>query len=75
MSEWQPIDTAPRGIPILIHADGITVVASLNDFFRARDGKWLLFVEPEGFSGHEWEWHFSEMEITHWMPLPQPPVA
>lgn len=61
---WQPIETAPHEVPILVTDGEFIVVASL-DLTR-----WPGAV---GFRGHEWEWDFQETSLTHWMPLPEPP--
>lgn len=61
MSEWQPIETAPKDTPILVGPTkrmGICV-AMLTD----RDG-W------ETETPSEWVGMYTP---THWMPLPEPP--
>lgn len=68
MSEWQPIDTAPRNVPILV-TDGNVVVA-LKRAKHVLDDEW---PDPVGFGGYEWEWGFQWSDLTHWMPLPDPP--
>ena len=60
MSEWQPIETAPRdGTEILLFARG-----PYKDDYRGV-GQW---------SGqrNDWFWNFA-IRPTHWMPLPEPP--
>ena len=69
MSEWQPIETAPRdGRRVLVWvADACPArhaFASL--WFFSTDGR--LGGGADGFNGTGWN-------ITHWMPLPVPPVA
>lgn len=58
MSEWQPIETAPKdGTPILVADSGpYAFVVEWNNKHRA----WL------GADRSAWE-------PTHWMPLPEPP--
>lgn len=83
MSEWQPIETAPR--------DGTAIIVALRDF---ADG-WIVgeayfdatpeYISPLG--GQKWWWanqghtDYYATSIdegnhppTHWMPLPKPPV-
>lgn len=72
MSGWQPIETAPKdGTSILISTLGSTSIASWNG-----RGHWNLEVDPQTLAydsageiqtvNHNW--------VTHWMPLPAPPV-
>ncbi len=62
MSEWQPIETAPKDGSEIIGGDrgcGDIEFYRWND----EDKKWLSrgdFYEPTN-------------ELTHWMPLPEPP--
>lgn len=63
MSEWQPIDTAPRdGTEILI-CDAVTTYTP----YRAYPALW----EPEyGWRDPDWDGGY---DPTHWMPMPPPP--
>lgn len=74
MSEWQPIDTAPAGdlgsdiitTILLWIADGGDVgrgCVGLGYCYRRRDGS--IKALATGYRG---------FRITHWMPLPPPPV-
>lgn len=68
--EWQPIETAPEGVPILMTTGNLTVVAERGSIFpdSSPDHIWAV-----GFSGYEWEWDFEWEDLTHWMPLPPAP--
>ena len=60
MSEWQPIETAPRdGSEILLFARG-----PYKDDYRGV-GQWSE-------QRNDWLWSFA-IRPTHWMPLPEPP--
>lgn len=67
MTNWQPIETAPKdGTRILIYdpthyRDPIITIAEY------RCGGWL------GEDGGVYDCCSSEYEPTHWMPLPLPP--
>lgn len=61
MSDWQPIETAPRdGTWLLLTGEG-HVGAGLWLFGEWRD------LGDIGWGG------MTEPTITHWMPLPEPP--
>lgn len=65
MSEWQPIETAEKGVVVLGSApDGRFKIG--RPFGSRILGKWDALID--GMSGR---W----MYISHWMPLPEPPVA
>jgi hypothetical protein len=70
MSEWQPIETAPKdGAWVLLgdfkeHAEG----EHSQGVARFTDGRWT-----DGF-GPEWYWA-NAFCPTHWMALPTPPSA
>lgn len=70
MSEWQPIETAPRDGTIILLVDGG------NQVWGPYAGAWV------GKNDH-YPWVFLDPDIelngmppsgfTHWMPLPEPP--
>ena len=63
MSEWQPIETAPK--------DGRLILAATP---RATDFSGFFVVY---WSGPDENWLYSVgrwIKPTHWMPLPAPPV-
>jgi hypothetical protein len=67
MSEWQPIETAPK--------DGTNILA------WGPHGTGCLVVGFDEAVHPAWPWHtldglnYSLTTFTHWMPLPAPPVA
>lgn len=67
MSEWQPIETAPKGGPLLLWVDtddgGEPMV-----LYRNADGDWLYDGEPTYCASFY-------LNPTHWMPLPPPPAT
>lgn len=71
MSEWQPIETAPKdGTEVLVWALWIDPdtdsFGSGSTFHKARIDKWVR--------GAWWRTKQSpHMQPTHWMPLPEPP--
>jgi hypothetical protein len=67
MSEWQPIETAPRdGTEFLLYApDSI-----INARHYLGVGQW---AEPNGMGSIAgWFWPYA-IRPSHWMPLPSPP--
>ena len=65
MSEWQPIETAPKdGTKVLFWHNG--------DIHLAWWRKNIL--GQEGFGGYGWSYAEFSMP-THWMPSPEPPKA
>ena len=74
MSEWQPIETAPKdGTAIL--ASGVNLgtgpgrhyaVCSWEHCAEPRPEDWSGWYETDG-DGGPYPW------LTHWMPLPAPP--
>jgi hypothetical protein len=71
MSEWQPIETAPKdGAEILLGFAGEKWIVQgrwVGDY-KARDGAWwALNNDPTDAWG-------GELYPTHWMPLPSPPT-
>ena len=66
MSEWQPIDTAPKDGTAVIVTGGPLIGYELPCVIDAlyEDGAWHanMWAAPEG-----------ELLPTHWMPRPPPP--
>lgn len=66
MSEWQPIETAPKGVNILMLSDEGVYQAKWNgDFFEPI----MLCWHGCGCCGGG----SHKPKPTHWMPLPEPP--
>lgn len=67
MSEWQPIDTAPKdGTPALFcvwNDETQDVLPITSGFWSRLSNRWFSEI-----SGHG-------IKPTHWMPLPSPPKA
>ena len=61
---WQPIETAPNGVAVLIaYDDGDVVLYKAED----NDCDWRGSEGLEGIPGVSFP--------THWMPLPEPPTS
>ena len=69
MSEWKPIETAPKGVSVLLYC---------NKYIPIYCGKQRYgnYGEPQQ---EEFEWRCDSSgrfaTPTHWMPLPAAPVA
>lgn len=72
MTDWQPIETAPRdGTPVLLFGQEGMDIAHY-DYDRARCGlnPWRRFETAE----YDNDW--ADIEgVTHWMHLPAPPAS
>lgn len=71
MSEWKPIETAPRdGVMLLVgYDDKIANRSGMEENRRVYEARWCerqkSFVARNGFLLH--------INATHWQPLPEPP--
>lgn len=65
MSEWQPIETAPK--------DGTAVLGATTDLF---DGgcEVVFWDDDREMWGTNDGPYFFKGRFTHWMPLPEPPT-
>lgn len=64
MGEWQPIETAPKdGTLILLYPT--------NGDGQISTGYWWEHANCWG-AGGGW---FDDGEVSHWMPLPEPPIC
>ena len=71
MSEWQPIETAPKdGTTVLLYCQG-SFLPGPAPFMQA--GAWGFW--HSGNPNHQRDcWIADEpVDPTHWMPLPEPP--
>ena len=66
MSEWKPIETAPKDEAILIYSSGYDVA-----HYSTTYEKWCVYTDGSGTAAerllNSWA------APTHWMPLPDPP--
>ena len=74
MSNWQPIETAPEGVPILLwKAEDEPIV--IDTFRRVQYEYWeqinrstKKLIKEENI-----EWDYEGYGATHWMSIPAPP--
>lgn len=69
--KWQPIETAPIGVEVLVVDAGIVSVARKD----SRRGEWFAMADGQ----HVWvgssdRGGLLELLPSHWMPLPANPV-
>jgi hypothetical protein len=57
MTDWQPIETAPKDGTNLLVTDGKITALGWHDEFDAPEDPWCGYIKRP----------------THWMPLPPPP--
>lgn len=69
--QWQPIETAPR--------DGTEIILGAWDeegkFITVANARWVENYEATKEFWHDIEGSFKQEDVTHWMPLPQPPIT
>lgn len=66
MSDWQPIETAPRDVKVIM--GGWYIVSERKDW-ETRDG----VVYESYLFGFLKRRTIRSSDYTHWMPLPEPP--
>lgn len=68
MSEWQPIETAPRDGTAILVTDGQTqrVAWTQHPAEHGNVAAWTYYITRSGA-------YVVIMNPTHWMPLPSPP--
>jgi hypothetical protein len=73
MSEWVSVK---EGLPeqdklLCLVTDGLEITsAEFNRLsFKHYKKYWYIHLT----SGYDWEWYFDDVEITHWMPIPELP--
>ena len=80
MSEWQPIETAPKDEPVLLLC-GAWIAVGRFMLYGFRDGGfWTLpFIDDDGrveeACDNSWDHGIISLKPTHWMPLPDPPKS
>lgn len=75
MSEWQPIETAPKdGTAILVRFKHLNFKYAKTD--EERD-LWHEICVAKWIDHNDggWTWYGICGQATHWMPLPDPPKA
>lgn len=68
MTEWQPIETAPRDRTQILVWDGRDISIALSGSF----GAWHGTIGGELVA--EYDGYLTYLKPTHWMPLPNAPV-
>jgi hypothetical protein len=65
---WQPIETAPKDEDVLVFAE--------DGYSRIGEARFHTYTDGLG-GWWQWEWEYATREIqpTHWMSLPSPPVV
>lgn len=63
MTQWQPIETAPKDGTLVLTACAPTGIITPSEWMT--EVRWMDEREPQ--------W-FPLRDATHWMPLPPPPV-
>lgn len=74
MSEWQPIETAPKdGTPVDLWIQIYETRGYRATGCEYRDSEWQHYSLPE--FGHSIELCHVDWQhlATHWMPMPEPP--
>ena len=73
MSEWMPIETAPKDHAILVYGKAQDTQNPLVRFTKAGvySAYWDEIDDSFCLSGASWVGPF--IKPTHWMPLPEPP--
>jgi hypothetical protein len=72
MSDWQPIDTAPKDGTEILLFDGevVTVGGWISEVDQGADYEGQGLIAP-GW----WSLALKDNKPTHWQPLPPPPVT
>lgn len=75
MSDWRPIETAPKdGTPVLGYCQPRYVESGKPMSFSYQA---IIWWRGERYGDSQWKWRLhhsdSAVEPTHWQPLPAPP--
>lgn len=68
MSEWQPIETAPEGRPVLVYVQSGSQFVALKDKFGA-----FPIWGADQYDDHNLMIRRGYCNPSHWQPLPAPP--
>ena len=69
MSEWISVKKAmPKHRESVLITDGETIVTASLDCDMPR-----VWWDAIGIYAHDYEFEFELEDVTHWMPLPEPP--
>lgn len=79
MSEWQPIETAPKETPVWVVLDNGAIIMAELVWVDSPEGEgwiWSRGIEP--FIGRDGKWSFTDGDLDDWRPvlwmdLPEPP--
>jgi len=63
MTKWYPIETAPKDEAVLVFVPAFIFFNDMTLIMENENGLWL-------YQGHNAR---TELNPTHWMPLPKPP--
>lgn len=76
MSEWISCkDRMPeKRVGVLVTDGHVVTAAKWSPIELKPPREPLPWWDGHEFGGYEWDWDFSAASITHWMPLPSPPV-
>ncbi len=71
MSEWQPTETAPSDILLLVWDGSDISVAHKSNLL----GSPIWFAEAGGGLVYDNARDLMALGVSHWLPLPEPPIS
>jgi hypothetical protein len=72
MTDWQPIETAPYGTPILVTDGKVIALVTRETYDSPLFGTQDIF-ESTVPTDYEWDLDWEQKDLTHWMPSPRLP--